>query len=138
MESASRETLRRFSKRLALHRLLPIATNPALERIARRADRESTKEANKATALKEAEVDTLLYSAVCPSKNDLAIGVPLSETWGDWPSPMLFSPRGCIIDDTPQRATPKNLPSGEWLHYLHVQRPDSFLVAGLNPRSTRK
>jgi len=29
---------------------------------------------------------------------------------------MEFSPRGCIIDDTPLRAKPKYLPGGEWLH----------------------
>jgi len=29
---------------------------------------------------------------------------------------MEFSPRGCIIDDTPLRAMPKYLPGGEGLH----------------------
>jgi hypothetical protein len=50
-------------------------------------------------------------------EDSLATGVPLSETGWGWASPIEFGPRGCIMwDENPERATPTNLPSGEWLH----------------------
>ena len=42
----------------------------------------------------------------------LATNTPLAETGWGRASPIEFSPRGCIVG----RASPANLPSGEWLH----------------------
>jgi hypothetical protein len=49
-------------------------------------------------------------------QHSLATNVPLSKTGSDSTLPIEFSPRGCIVDDNPEKTTPKNLPSGEWLH----------------------
>ena len=46
----------------------------------------------------------------------LVTNTPLAETGWGWDSAIEFSPRGCIMDENPERATPTKLPSGEWLH----------------------
>jgi hypothetical protein len=49
-------------------------------------------------------------------QNSLAAGVPLSEDGFGWASPMELSPRGCIVrEESPERATPRKGPDGEWL-----------------------
>jgi hypothetical protein len=46
----------------------------------------------------------------------LTTNTPLAETGWGWASPIEFSPRGCIMDENPERATPTKEPDREWLH----------------------